>query len=75
MPNKPKNEFRRAMVCPWSCDFGNCQSETRFASPAARTARLHLVKIGVKLTKLNEKQATYIGVPAEGPFKPESYRY
>jgi adenosylhomocysteinase len=40
-----------------------------------KVARLHLAKIGVKLTKLNEKQSTYIGVPAEGPFKPESYRY
>jgi len=38
-------------------------------------ARLHLEKIGVKLTKLSEKQADYIGVPAEGPFKAEHYRY
>jgi adenosylhomocysteinase len=38
-------------------------------------ARLHLAKLGVKLTKLNEKQARYIGVPVEGPFKPEYYRY
>ena len=36
-----------------------------------KVARLHLAKIGVKLTKLTEKQATYIGVPTEGPFKPE----
>src|SRR5881275_2921049 len=35
-----------------------------------KVARLHLAKIGVKLTKLSEKQSTYIGVPAEGPFKP-----
>ncbi|HLH98407.1 MAG TPA: adenosylhomocysteinase [Xanthobacteraceae bacterium] len=40
-----------------------------------KVARLHLAKIGVKLTKLSEKQATYIGVPAEGPFKPDHYRY
>jgi adenosylhomocysteinase len=40
-----------------------------------KVARLHLAKIGVKLTKLNEKQATYIGVPAEGPYKAETYRY
>ena len=32
-------------------------------------------KIGVKLTKLTEKQADYIGVPVEGPYKPEHYRY
>jgi adenosylhomocysteinase len=38
-------------------------------------ARLHLEKIGVKLTKLSQKQADYIGVPVEGPFKPDHYRY
>ncbi len=38
-------------------------------------ARLHLEKIGVKLTRLNQKQADYIGVPVDGPYKPEHYRY
>lgn len=38
-------------------------------------ARLHLDKIGVKLTKLTKEQADYIGVPQEGPYKPEHYRY
>lgn len=38
-------------------------------------ARLHLEKIGVKLTKLSQEQADYIGVPVEGPYKPEHYRY
>jgi adenosylhomocysteinase len=38
-------------------------------------AALHLEKIGVKLTKLTEKQAAYLGVSNEGPFKPEHYRY
>jgi len=38
-------------------------------------ARLHLERIGVKLTKLTEKQAAYIGVPVEGPYKAEHYRY
>ncbi len=38
-------------------------------------ARLHLEKIGVKLTTLTQKQADYLGVPAEGPFKPDHYRY
>lgn len=38
-------------------------------------ARLHLAKLGVKLTKLTPDQADYIGVPAEGPYKPEHYRY
>ena len=40
-----------------------------------KVARLHLNKIGVKLTRLSDKQATYIGLPQEGPFKPETYRY
>jgi adenosylhomocysteinase len=40
-----------------------------------KVARLHLGKLGVHLTELNEKQAAYIGVPKEGPFKPEHYRY
>jgi adenosylhomocysteinase len=38
-------------------------------------ARLHLEKIGVVLTKLSKKQAAYLGVPVEGPYKPEHYRY
>jgi adenosylhomocysteinase len=38
-------------------------------------ARLHLEKIGVKLTTLSAKQAEYLGVPVEGPYKPEMYRY
>jgi adenosylhomocysteinase len=38
-------------------------------------ARLHLEKIGVKLTKLTQRQADYIGVPVEGPYKPDTYRY
>jgi adenosylhomocysteinase len=40
-----------------------------------KVASLHLAKIGVKLTKLNEKQASYIGVSQTGPFKTDSYRY
>jgi adenosylhomocysteinase len=38
-------------------------------------ARLHLPKLGVKLTKLSQKQADYIGVPVEGPYKSDHYRY
>jgi adenosylhomocysteinase len=38
-------------------------------------ARLHLDKLGAKLTKLSEEQADYIGVPVGGPYKPEHYRY
>jgi adenosylhomocysteinase len=40
-----------------------------------KVARLHLAKLGAKLTKLSKKQADYIGVPEQGPFKPERYRY
>jgi len=40
-----------------------------------KVARLHLDKIGVKLTEMNQKQADYLGLPVEGPFKPEHYRY
>ncbi len=40
-----------------------------------KVARLHLEKLGVKLTKLTKEQADYIGVPVEGPYKPEHYRY
>ncbi len=38
-------------------------------------ARLHLEQIGVKLTKLTQEQADYLGVPVEGPYKPDHYRY
>jgi len=38
-------------------------------------ARFHLGKLGVKLTQLTEKQADYLGIPQEGPFKPDHYRY
>jgi adenosylhomocysteinase len=40
-----------------------------------KVAALHLDKLGVKLSKLSQKQADYIGVPVEGPFKPDHYRY
>jgi adenosylhomocysteinase len=38
-------------------------------------ARLHLEQIGVRLTKLTEKQAKYLGISVDGPYKPEFYRY
>jgi adenosylhomocysteinase len=40
-----------------------------------KVAELHLAKLGAKLTKLTEKQAKYLNVPIEGPYKPEHYRY
>jgi len=36
---------------------------------------LHLEKVGATLTRLSDKQSAYIGVPQQGPFKPEQYRY
>jgi len=38
-------------------------------------ARLHVTALGAKITKLNQKQADYLGIPVDGPFKPEHYRY
>lgn len=38
-------------------------------------ARLHLASLGVELSTLTTRQASYLGVPVEGPFKPDSYRY
>ena len=40
-----------------------------------KVARLHLEKLGVKLTVLSQDQADYLGIPVEGPYKPEHYRY
>src|SRR6266851_5134232 len=40
-----------------------------------RVARLHLAALGIRLTELSKEQATYIGVPVEGPYKPDHYRY
>ena len=40
-----------------------------------KVARLHLDKLGVKLTKLTPEQAAYIGVSVDGPYKPDHYRY
>ena len=38
-------------------------------------ARLHLGKLGIKLDQLSQAQADYLGLPVEGPYKPEHYRY
>jgi adenosylhomocysteinase len=40
-----------------------------------KVARLHLAKIGAKLTQMSDKQAAYIGIPSQGPYKPDHYRY
>jgi adenosylhomocysteinase len=40
-----------------------------------KVARLHLGKLGARLTTLSKDQASYIGVPVAGPYKPDHYRY
>jgi adenosylhomocysteinase len=40
-----------------------------------KVARLHLDALGVRLTELTKEQASYLGVPVEGPYKPDQYRY
>jgi len=40
-----------------------------------KVARLHLAKLGAKLTVLSDDQAKYLGVPVDGPYKPNHYRY
>ena len=40
-----------------------------------KVARLQLKKLGAQLTELSDEQARYIGVPVEGPYKPDTYRY
>ena len=50
----------------------------RAASPQIldeKVARLHLGKLGAKLTTLTDEQAAYIGVKVDGPYKPDTYRY
>ncbi len=72
-----------------SCSFTNqCLAHIKLASESMpvgvyrldkvldeEVARLHLEKLGVRLTELTPKQAAYIGVPQHGPFKPDHYRY
>ncbi len=59
--NRPENYENDVYVLPKHLD--------------EKVAALHLEKLGVQLTKLSQKQADYIGVPVEGPYKPEHYRY
>lgn len=61
---------------------GGLACELMSAFPASRVFQLdeevaaaHLDKLGVKLTKLTDKQAKYLGLPPQGPFKPDHYRY
>ena len=56
-----------------SCTFGAGGSTLSYTPETVE--RLHLEKIGVKLTKLTKEQADYLGVSVDGPYKAEHYRY
>jgi adenosylhomocysteinase len=58
-----------------NCDAYECRVYTLPKKLDEKVARLHLDKLGVKLTKLTEDQAEYLSVPVEGPYKSEHYRY
>src|SRR2546423_1873539 len=58
-----------------NCDAYECRVYTLPKHLDEEVARLHLDKLGVKLTKLSKDQAEYLGVPLEGPYKSEHYRY
>src|SRR5205807_601542 len=61
-----------------ACKFGKTMEKKVFLLPKEldeEVARLHLEQLGAKLTRLSPKQAGYIGVKVEGPFKGEGYRY
>src|ERR1700674_4054634 len=58
-----------------NCDAYECKVYTLPKKLDEKVARLHLDKLGVKLTKLSKEQADYLGVPTEGPYKSEHYRY
>ena len=61
-----------------ACQRRDSTSKTVTMLPKAldeEVARLHLGHLGVKLTELTQEQADYIGVPVDGPYKPDHYRY
>jgi adenosylhomocysteinase len=58
-----------------NCDAYDCRVYTLPKKLDEKVARLHLDKLGVKLTQLSKDQADYLGVPPEGPYKSEHYRY
>ena len=67
-----------AQIALWEDKDGKYETGKVYVLPKhldEKVAALHLDKLGVKLTKLTEDQASYLNVPAQGPFKPEWYRY
>ena len=58
-----------------NCDSYECRVYTLPKKLDEKVARLHLDKLGVRLTRLTQEQAEYLSVPVEGPYKPDHYRY
>ena len=59
-------------------DTGKYESGKVFCLPKTldeKVARLHLDALGAKLTVLSQEQSDYVGIPVNGPYKPETYRY
>ena len=67
-----------AQIELWNAPAGQYKTDTVYTLPKRldeKVAALHLAKVGAKLTKLSHKQAEYIGVGEQGPFKHDLYRY
>jgi len=75
MSNSFSNQVIRADRVVHAQDFYERKVYTLPKHLDEEVARLHLDKLGVKLTTLSETQADYLGVPLEGPYKPDHYRY
>jgi adenosylhomocysteinase len=71
------NAARRAPSCELCTKPGEYKKQVYALSKHLneKVASLHLGKIGAKLVKLTHEQSKYLGVPQNGPFKPEHYRY
>jgi adenosylhomocysteinase len=74
------NSFTNQVIAQIELFRGGAQYEAKqvYVLPKhldEKVARLHLAALGVKLTELSAEQAAYLGIPAEGPYKPDHYRY
>ncbi|MFH0938782.1 MAG: adenosylhomocysteinase, partial [Planctomycetota bacterium] len=77
MSNSFSNQVMAQIELWQTRDQGTYQNQVYFLPKTLdeKVARLHLGKLGAKLTKLTKKQAEYLGIPIEGPYKPDHYRY
>jgi adenosylhomocysteinase len=67
-----------AQIELWNAPAGQYKTDTVYTLPKhldEKVAALHLAKVGAKLTKLSSKQAEYLGIAQQGPFKHDLYRY